>query len=149
MTTQLERIKYELELAGFKLEPVKQHIKTDDDYSQSIGTCVQEICKLFSEQGHSGYSAECTLRLLKRLLIEGDTLSPLTNDPSEWNKCDYGDGKVSYQSKRKFSCFSDDNLKTYYDLDDPKNKVYDKDNPGFFSYKQEKVKHTLINKEEN
>lgn len=113
MTTQLERIEYELKLAGYKLEPVKQGNWTEDDYVQNIGNCAYEICKHFCEQGHSGMSAGFTIQLIEKLL-KGETLSPLTNNPDEW--CQISD-EPKYQSKRKFSCFSND-LKTYYDIDD-------------------------------
>ena len=116
MTTQLERIEYELKLAGYKLEPVKKGNWKEDDYVQEIGNCAYEICKLFSEQGHSGMSAEFTLQLIFALL-QGDTLAPLTNNPDEWCDLSEQSNEKLYQSKRKFSCFSRD-LKTYYDIDD-------------------------------
>lgn len=155
MMNQLERIENELKLAGFKLEPVKEHFETDEDYSQSIGTCAYEICKLFSEQGHSGYSAQCTLQILKRLLIEEDTLSPLTNDPNEWEQHSKEmDPHQTWQSKRKFSCFSDDNLKTYYDIDAEENRDFELDDNGkrtgwsSLKPKDQMVRHELKSKEE-
>ena len=44
MTTQLERIEYELKLAGYNLKPVKEENWTDDDYVQNIGNCAWEVC---------------------------------------------------------------------------------------------------------
>lgn len=123
MTTQLERIENELRLAGYKLEPVKDGNWTDDDYVQNIGNCVWEICKLFCNQGHSGMSASFTLQILEKLLIKEDTLTPLTNNPAEWLDCsEMSITQPMFQSKRKFSCFSDDNLKTYYDVNDKKSE---------------------------
>ena len=154
MTTQLERIENELKLAGYKLNPVKDTFESDDDYSQSIGTCAYEICKMFYNQDHSGFSAKCTLRLLQRLLVEEGTLTPLTNDPTEWDKHDYGDGEVSYQSKRNFSCFSDDNLKTYYDIEAEENRDFELDDngkrTGWSSLKPaaQRVRHELKSREE-
>ena len=118
MTTNLERIEYELKLAGYKLEPVPEDNWSDDDYVQNIGNCVYEICKLFAEQGHSGLSANITLQLLDELLVKGNTLSPLTNNPDEWEDMTKMSGEQLYQSKRKFTCFSNDGLNTYYDIDD-------------------------------
>ena len=118
MTTNLERIEYELKLAGYKLEPVPEDNWSDDDYVQNIGNCVYEICKLFAEQGHSGLSASITLQLLDELLIKSNTLSPLTNNPDEWLDCSEMSIKPIFQSKRKFTCFSNDGLNTYYDIDD-------------------------------
>ena len=118
MTTNLERIEYELKLAGYKLEPIDENDPSDEKYVQRIGNCVYEICKLFAEQGHSGLSANITLQLLEELLVKGNTLSSLTNNPDEWMDVTEMSGYKLHQSKRKFSCFSDDNLNTYYDTND-------------------------------
>ena len=118
MTTNLERIEYELKLAGYKLEPINENEPSDEKYVQRIGNCVYEICKLFAEQGHSGLSANITLQLLDELLIKGNTLSSLTNNPDEWMDVTEMSGYKLHQSKRKFSCFSNDGLNTYYDIDD-------------------------------
>lgn len=118
MTTNLERIEYELKLAGYKLEPIDENDPSDEKYVQRIGNCVYEICKLFAEQGHSGLSASITLQLLDELLVKGNTLSSLTNNPDEWIDVTEMSGYKLHQSKRKFSCFSDDNLNTYYDTND-------------------------------
>lgn len=117
MTSNLERIRYELELAGYKLD------QEDFDYSNEVGKAVYEICEVFSKQGHSGMSAGLTLQLIKTLLVDEDILTPLTDNPREWvdvagyNKGSSDEGKPMYQSKRKFSCFTTD-FKTYYDIDE-------------------------------
>lgn len=118
MTTNLERIEYELKLAGYKLKPIDENEPSDEKYVQRIGNCVYEICKLFAEQGHSGLSANITLQLIDELLVKGNTLSSLTNNPDEWMDVTEMSGYKLHQSKRKFSCFSDDNLNTYYDTND-------------------------------
>lgn len=118
MTTNLERIEYELKLAGYKLEPIDENEPSDEKYVQRIGNCVYEICKLFAEQGHSGLSASITLQLIDELLVKSNTLSPLTNNPDEWMDVTEMSGYKLHQSKRKFSCFSNDNLNTYYDTND-------------------------------
>ena len=123
MTTNLERIEYELKLAGYKLEPIDENEPSDEKYVQRIGNCVYEICKLFAEQGHSGLSANITLQLLYELLVKGNTLSSLTNNPDEWMDVTEMSGYKLHQSKRKFSCFSDDNLNTYYDTNDEKREL--------------------------
>ena len=153
MTTNLERIEYELKLAGYKLEPVPEDNWSDDDYVQNIGNCVYEICKLFAEQGHSGLSANITLQLLEELLVKSNTLSPLTNKPDEWEDITKMSGEQLYQSKRKFSCFSDDNLKTFYDIDEECNKEFELDENGkktgwsCLKPRKELVRHELRGKE--
>ena len=104
MVTNLERIEYELKLAGYKLEPIPEGEFTEDSYVQNIGNCVWDICKLFSSQNHSGMSASFTLQLLEALLIKEDTLTPLTNNPAEWLDCsEMSITQPMFQSKRKFS----------------------------------------------
>ena len=128
---QIERMENELRLAGFKLEPVEE-IKTDDDYSQAIGYSVYQVCKCFCKQDFSGFSAEIAISILTRLL-NGGTLTELTNNPAEW--CDISEMSncakgTYYQSCRNSSCFSDDGLKTYYDIDADENKVFELDDNG-------------------
>lgn len=127
MVTQLERIENELRIAGYNLQD-KDEINSDDDYAQSVGKAAYDVCKLFCEQGHSGMSAGFTIGLITKLL-KGDNLTPLTNDPSEWSHEEWH-GEGHYQSKRNFSCFSDDNLKTYYDIDEEENREWELDDNG-------------------
>ena len=159
MTTMLERAENELKLAGYRLEPVSDGDWTDDDYVQSIGNCVWDICKLFASQDHSGMSANITIQILIKLL-RGETLSPLTNDPSEWecispdHPANGGTGTTYWQSKRRFSCFSDDDLQTYYDNDAEENRIPELDEEGKptgWSHrkpKEELVYHKLYSREE-
>ena len=132
MTTQLERIEYELKLAGYDLVP-RTELKSDDDYVQQIANCAYEICKIFCSQNHSGTSAHITLQMIYTLL-SGKTLTVLTNNPCEWVKISEESDEVLYQSKRKFSCFSND-LIEYWDNDDEENIIRDVDENGI-SYTQ-------------
>lgn len=125
MTTQLERIEYELKKAGFKLEEI-DNITNEEDYVQMVGNSVWKVCKEFYNHGHSGMSAQMALEMLKVLLIDGKTLTPLTNDTNEWVEI----RESLWQSKRIFSCFSDDGLKTYYDNDDDENREWEVDDLG-------------------
>lgn len=149
MFTNLERIENELKLAGYKLEPVKENFESDDDYVQAIGTSVYEICKMFSEQGHSGMSADIAITMITKLL-RGGILTPLTDNPDEWGKA--SENQPYYQSKRKFSCFSVD-LKQYYDIDAEENKEYELDENGnktnWYTVKKQKVMHDLKHYEAN
>lgn len=132
MITELERMENELRLAGYRLEPVSENKEwTDDDYAQAIGYSAWQVCKTFYEQNHSGYSAQVTIAIIKKLL-DGDSLTPLTNNPDEWVNCGEYDGSSYniYQSKRNFSCFSQDGLKTYYDIDAEENVEYELDEDG-------------------
>jgi len=152
MPTQLERAKYELQKAGYTLIPVPENKEWDiEDYTQQIGTMAYEIVKQFCNQGHSGMSAQYCISIITKLL-NGDVLTPLTNNPEEWEQDFNGNGH--WQSKRKFSCFSDDNLKTYYDINEDCNRNWELDNEGkrtgwsAFVGHDKAVKHPLISEEE-
>ena len=80
--------------------------------------------------------------------MDGKTLTPLTADPDEWYSYDK-DQPTKYQSKRCSSCFSDDDLKTYYDINAKENREFELDEDGnrtgWSSLKpfEELVKHEL------
>lgn len=123
MTTNLERIKYELELAGYNLDvDMESSIESDRNYANRVAKSVYDLAEVFANQGHSGYSASMALSLFKRLVIEGGTISDLTDNADEWSDITaFCDNRTLYQSKRDFSCFSED-LKTYYDIDEDRDK---------------------------
>lgn len=112
----------ELEKAGYKIGPVDE-IKTGDDYSNSIANSALELVKLFASQGHSGFSAQCTMHLFNTLANFGN-LTPLTDNPDEWMDRSEMSNETIYQSKRNASCFSKD-LKTYWDINADVNRVYE------------------------
>ena len=111
MSNLLEHAKRELEIAGIK----------GNDYDNEVAKCVLELIEVFSKQRHSGFSAFATLETFN-LLANFKNIKPLTNNPEEWTEVTKG----LYISKRNPACFSDDELKTYYDTsegDYPKTKV--------------------------
>lgn len=88
---------------------------TDDKeiYNGLLSKSVLELVKTFSKQGHSGASASVVLYVFNKI-VKYEPLTPLTKNKNEWYKVENG----VFQSKRNPSCFSDDNLKHYYDLND-------------------------------
>lgn len=107
------------ERAGFELQEAGL-FDEDSDYEGMIGDAVMELVEAFSEQGHSGFSAGMTAFLFYSL-VKGETLTPITNHPEEWMHIDEnvaGDA-ITWQNRRKSSCFSTDGGKTYYDIDEP------------------------------
>lgn len=98
--------KTELERAGLFDE--------DSDYGGMLGDAALEIVALFAKQGHSGFSAEMTTSIVSKLMRH-EPLTPLTFERDEWTEILPG----TWQNRRKFSVFSDDNLATWYDLDEP------------------------------
>ena len=88
----------------------------DSDYGGLIGDAVMELCKKFSEQDHSGFSAGMVLSLFETL-AKYKTLTPVTSDPKEWNDVSEMSGEPTWQSKRSPTIFSKDCGKTWYDID--------------------------------
>jgi hypothetical protein len=102
---------YELSNAGL-FDP-------DSDYGGMAGRSVMELVRVFSKQGHSGFSASMVSTIFYDL-TKWKPLTPLTNNPREWNEVGYG----MWQSSRSPSSFSDDGGKTYYNLDDEPRVTY-------------------------
>jgi hypothetical protein len=105
MSNFTERVKKELELASL--------YEKDSDYEGMIGVAVEELCEVFSKQGHSGMSATITKEIFS-LLVDGKTLTPITSTPEEWAKV----LDDLWQNKRRYTSFSRDGGKTWYDIDD-------------------------------
>lgn len=106
MSDLVEHARRELELSG--------QTREDPAYAASLLAAVGAIA---SYDGHSGYSAMAAREQLHTLLNLGN-LSPLTDDPDEWNLVGaQGDGQV-WQSRRNSQAFSEDAGTTYYVLDE-------------------------------
>jgi hypothetical protein len=127
----VEHAQNELKLAGFDLKD------TTDSFESYGNRCAQaalELVKVFSEQHHSGYSAGVTLSLFEKL-ANHKNLTPLTRNADEWVdtvKCGWQEEdstSARYQSKRNSGCFSYD-LKTYYDMYDEDNLIFELDDQG-------------------
>lgn len=92
----------------------------DSDYEGMIGEAVLALVKVFAEQGHSGFSANLTLKVFDQV-AHFKCLTGLTDNPDEWMQVSpdimpNGDLPV-WQSLRQCSCFSNDGGKTFYDID--------------------------------
>lgn len=74
--------------------------KDEDGLQRRINRDILEIVKIFSNQGHSGFSGSYALSILNRLL-RFKPITPLTGEKEEWN--DLGDGR--WQNKRCSSVF--------------------------------------------
>lgn len=109
------------------------------NYDQETLDGFLNVIQAFADMGHSGGSSSIAIPTLNALL-QFKNLSPLTNDPSEWQHIAeevWGVSGGVWQNIRNGEAFSSDGGKTYTKLDDPKdangNKpVYtsiDKDTP--------------------
>lgn len=65
---------------------------------------VLQLIKVFSEQGHSGFSAPRILNLFKTL-ASFETLSPLKGTVDEWNDVSEFSGETLFQNKRNSAVF--------------------------------------------
>lgn len=101
MVSLVEHAKYELELIDEEPAIIEQYLK---------------IIEIFADGGHSGGSASVFIPVLNELLWHRN-LSPLTNDPEEWEFHDeekWGAPGGVWQNKRNSQAFSHDEGKTYY-----------------------------------
>ena len=121
MSKLLEHARNELKLAGYDIDaPDKEEFESDEDYGNACAKNAYKMLEVFCSEGHSGCSGDMTLQIFNRL-AQWKNLTPLTSNPDEWVDVSFN-GISCYQNKRCSSCFSDDNLKTYYDIYD-KNKT--------------------------
>lgn len=101
-----EHARLELQMAGFFDE--------DSDYGGAIGKAVMELIEIFSNQGHSGMSAQYVLDIFSKV-ANFEQLLPLTGKDEEWSFLDYGDD-ISYQNLRNSAVFKyPDGTITYND----------------------------------
>lgn len=96
----------------------------DSDYNGMIGTAVLELMKTFASQGHSGYSAGWVSELFSKL-SKYETLTPLTEDESEWmdvREMGMDTNVTLFQSKRNPAAFATNpkDKSTWYHVDGKK-----------------------------
>ena len=84
-------------------------VETDQWFIDGMVNVVQA----FADMGHSGGSASFAIPILHQLL-QFNNLTPLTDDPDEWNEV----GAGQWQSCRNPSAFSNDGGKTYLLMDE-------------------------------
>ena len=97
------------------LEYAKQELdrisKDADGMQEMINKNILEIVAIFSEQGHSGFSARYAISKIKRLLC-WKPITPLSGEADEWYEHSHG----SCQNKRCSSVFKNEDG-TCYDID--------------------------------
>ena len=80
----------------------------DDVYEGMLANAVMDLIRVFSDQGHSGMSAEFTMQMFERV-GRFKPLTPLTDNPDEWIEV----GPSLWQATRDSEAFSNDGGKTY------------------------------------
>lgn len=89
MSNLIEHAKQEFAVLGWD--------KTDDEMQNQMCEDVLSLLRVFSEQGHSGFSANYALNLFDKL-ARYQPISPLTGNDNEWVLVDSED--QVYQNKR-------------------------------------------------
>lgn len=75
---------------------------------QAIDKNILDLIKVFSNQGHSGFTAPYVIDILQRLL-HYKPLTPLTGEDDEWEDVtSYGYDTPTFQNKRCSAVFKDD-----------------------------------------
>lgn len=108
----VEHAQRELDLCGQTAE--------DPAYAKSIVDAVSA----FANYGHSGGSAMVAREQLHALL-NFDNLSPLTDDPGEWEDRSKESSHPLWQNRRNSKAFSENGGKTYYLVDEEPKVVYE------------------------
>lgn len=89
--------------------------KCEDEESKEmqemISKDILQVVEIFSQQGHSGFSANYAINLINKLL-RFEPITPLTGADDEWTKLDYDD-ETKYQNKRCSRVFKDSEGKAY------------------------------------
>lgn len=113
-----------VDFAKQELEQLEVTCKDNEDLNMQkvINNDILQVIETFSNQGHSGFSANYALSIINRLL-KFKPLSALTGEDSEWTKLDYTDD-ICYQNKRCPSVFKDITGKAY----NTEGKVFSDDN---------------------
>ena len=102
-----EHADFELRLAGI-------HEK-DADYGGMLYDAVMELVRVFSKQGHSGFSAMRTLQLFN-IVASFKNLMPIGSTKEEWIDVSETIGRPCWQNKRNSSLFSETAGETWYDV---------------------------------
>lgn len=83
--------------------------KDKDGIQEMINKDIIEIIEALSKQGHSGFSATYAINVLERLM-RFKPLSPITEDPEEWNIIREDNGIQTLQARRCSSVFMEKTL---------------------------------------
>ena len=99
---------HEVELACKREREVSGTPEREWDYGCACYKSALKAYKSLMEDGHSGMSFSFTRSILERLMY-GRPLTPLENNPEDWNLCweDHRSGRKTYQHKRRSSLFKD------------------------------------------
>lgn len=92
-----------------------------DCYDGMIGKAALRLIETHAAEGHSGQSSALVVELFQKL-AKFEALTPVTDDPSEWEKIPqerlpWSQGEL-WQNKRQSSLFSTDGGKTFFNVEE-------------------------------
>lgn len=97
MSNLLEHARNELKLIGMTED-------ADDEMNAAMTKDILQLMEIFSEQGHSGFSANYCISMFEKL-ARYKPIAPLTGEDGEWTNIGNYDGRVVYQNKRASNVF--------------------------------------------
>jgi hypothetical protein len=102
----------ELEILGYLNETGDE---LGDDMNIMMADNVLELIRVFSEQGHSGFSAPYCISLFNKL-ARFEIIAPLTGRDDEWNEiCDERtSGNAVWQNNRDSRVFKESDGRAYF-----------------------------------
>ena len=89
--------------------------KPEEDYDGFIGRGVLSLVKTFDDWAKDDQSRMMALHQVFNYLIQGDLLSPPTNDPNEWEDFEM-DGQTIRRNKRNIFFITRDEGKTWFNI---------------------------------
>ena len=95
MSNLIEYAKSEMDLIGLRED-------SEDEMNRAMREHILQMVKVFSDEGHSGFSANYALAILKKVL-DFKPLTALTGEDSEWLEV----ADDLYQNKRASNVFKD------------------------------------------
>lgn len=95
MSNLINYAKDEMDLIGLRED-------SDDEMNRAMREHILQMVKVFSDEGHSGFSANYALAILKKVL-DFKPLSALTGEDDEWLEV----ADELYQNKRASNVFKD------------------------------------------
>lgn len=94
-----------------KLVEICKKENEDTELQEIMNKDILDVVEIFSNQGHSGFSASYAINMINKLL-KYEPITALTGEDAEWTKLDYTD-EVCYQNKRCSRVFKDANGQAY------------------------------------
>jgi len=105
-----------VEYAEKELDLIGMTDDSEDEMNLAMRDHILRMIRVFSQEGHSGFSASYAVSCLEKLL-RYEPLSPLTGEDDEWMEVGmaHGGDQPFYQNKRCGRVFKDEN--GAYDID--------------------------------